>query len=56
MYVIVELWGSESLGVKSNQVDFGVVQRYNRENGGEGIVGGVGFEDDLHIWNPMSQY
>ena len=56
MYVIVELWGSESLGVKSNWVDFGIVQRCDRENGGEGVVGSISFEDDLHIWNPMSQY
>ena len=41
MNVVVELWGSESPGVKSDLVDFGVVQRGNRENGGEGIVRGV---------------
>ena len=55
MYVVVELWGGESLGVKSNRVDFGVVQRYNRENGSEGVVRGISFEDDLCVWNPMSQ-
>ena len=26
------------------------------ENGGKGVVGGISFKDDLHIWNPMSQY
>ena len=37
-------------------MDFRVVQRCDRENGGKGVVGGVGFEDDLHVWNLMSQY
>ena len=56
MYVVVELQGSESLGVKGDWVDFGVVQRYDGENGGKGIVGGISFEDNLHIWSQMSQY
>ena len=56
MYVVVELQGSESLGVKSDWVDFRVVWRNNRENESESIVGDVGFEDDLHVWNPMGQY
>ena len=56
MYIIVELQGGESLGVKSDRVDFGIVRRCDRENSGEGVVGSVGFEDDLRIWNPMSQY
>ena len=55
MYVVVELRGGESLGVKGNQVDFRVVQRCDRENGGEGVVRGVSFKDDLHVWNPISQ-
>ena len=37
-------------------MDFKVVWRCDRENGSEGIVGGVSFENDLHVWNPMSQY
>ena len=56
MYVIVELWGSEGPGVKSNRVDFGIIQRCDRENGGEGVVGVISFKDDLRIWNLMSQY
>ena len=56
MYVIVELRGGESPGVKSNWVEFGVIWRYDGENGGEGVVRGVSFEDDLCVWNPMSQY
>ena len=56
MYVVVELRGGESPGVKSDWVDFGIVWRCDRENGGEGVVGSVGFENDLRIWNPMSQY
>ena len=56
MYVIVELWGSEGPGVKSDQVDFGFIWRCDRENGSEGIVGGVSFENDLHVWDPMGQY
>ena len=54
MYIVFELWGSESPGVKGNQVNFRVVWRYDRENGGKGIVGGIGFEDDLCVWNLMS--
>ena len=53
MYVVVELQGSEGLGMKSDRVDFRVVWRCDRENGGEGVVGGVGFEDDLCVWDPM---
>ena len=53
VYVVVELWGGEGPGVKSNRVDFGIIQRCDRENGGEGIVRGDGFEDDLCIWDPM---
>ena len=56
MYVIVELRGGESPGVKSDRVNLGIVRRCDRENGGEDVVRSVGFEDDLHIWNPMSQY
>ena len=56
MYVVVELRGGESPGVKSNQVDSGIIWRCDRENGGEGVVGSVGFKDDLCIWNPMGQY
>ena len=46
MYVIVELQDGEGMGVKSNWVDFGIVQRCARENGGKDVVGGIGFEDD----------
>ena len=56
MYVVVELQGSEGLGMKSDRVDFRVVWRCNRKNGSKGVVRGVGFEDDLCVWNPMSQY
>ena len=42
--------------MKSNQVNFGVIRRYDGENGGKGIIRGVGFKDDLCIWNPMGQY
>ena len=56
MYVIVELQGGESPRVKSNQVNFRVIQRYDGKNGSEDVVGGISFEDDFCIWNPMSQY
>ena len=42
--------------MKGDQVNFRVIQRYDRENGGEGVVGGIVFKDNLCIWNPMSQY
>ena len=53
MYIVVEFQSGEGLGVESNQVDFRTVQRCDRENGGKGVVGGVSFEDDLHVWDPM---
>ena len=56
MYIVVELRGGEGPGVKSDRVDFGIVRRCDRENGGEGVVEGIGFEDDLCIWNPVGQY
>ena len=56
MYVVVELQGSKCPGVESNWVNLRVIGRDDRENGGENIVRGVSFEDDLCIWNPMSQY
>ena len=49
MYVVVELWGGEGPGVKSNQVDFRIIWRCDRQNDGEGIVGGIGFKDDLCV-------
>ena len=48
MRTVVELQGGESLEVKSNQMNPG--------DGSEGIVRGISFENNLHIWNPMSQY
>ena len=56
MYIIVELWGGESLEMRGDQVDLRVVWRCDRENGSEGIVGGISFGDDLCVWNPMGQY
>ena len=56
MYIVVELRGGGGLGVKSDRVDFGIVWRCDQENGGEGVVGGVSFKDDLCIWNPVGQY
>ena len=56
MYIAVELQGGEGSGVKGDWVNFGVIWRDDGENSGKGIVGGIGFGDDLCIWNPMSQY
>ena len=51
MYVIVELRHGESLGVKGNQVEFGVVWRCNRENGSKDIVMLL-FMERVHICSP----
>ena len=56
MNVIVELWSGEGPRVEGDWMYFGVVWRHNGEDGGESVVRGIGFEDDLCIWNPMSQY
>ena len=56
VYVIVEFWGSETLGVKGDQVNFRVFWRYDGENGSKGVVGGISFKDDLCVCNLMSQY
>ena len=54
MNVIVELWSGESPRVEGDRMYFGVIRRHNREDGGESVVGGIGFEDNLCVQNPMS--
>ena len=56
MNIIVEFWSSEGLRVESDQMYFGVIWRHNRENDSESVVGGISFEDDLCVRNPMSKY
>ena len=56
MNVVVELWSSEGPRVEGDRMYFGVVWRHDREDGGESVVGGVGFKDNLCIRNPMSYY
>ena len=51
--VVVELQSSEGSRVEGDQVNFGVFWRQDQENSGKCVVGGVGFEDDLCVWNPM---
>ena len=52
--VVVEFRRSESPGVKSDWVEF-VVGGENRKDCSEGVVGGVGFDDDLGVRYPMGK-
>ena len=54
MGVIVELRISESLGVKSNGVDFTRICN-NRQNYSKSIVRGIGFHNKRFIGNPTSK-
>ena len=54
MNVVVELWSGEGSSMESDWMNFRVFWRRDQENGGECVVGGVGFKDDLCVQNPMS--
>ena len=54
MSVIVELCSLESAGEESDQMYF-AVSKYDQQDRGEGIVGGIGFTDNLGVRNPMRE-
>ena len=55
MSVVVEFWGVEGAGMKSDWMDFSICG-VNRENGHQSVVGGVHLEDHLGIGYPLSEY
>ena len=54
VHVVVEFRGSEDAGVKSDRVKLGVGGE-NGEDCPKGVVGGVGFNDDLGVRQPMGK-
>jgi hypothetical protein len=54
--IIIQFGGGECSGMESDQMNLSVVWRDNGLDCCEGIIGGVSFEEDQSIWNPMSQY
>ena len=53
MYIVVQLHGVESLGVKGDWMYLIVCWRYCGQNCCWSIVGGVGFDNEWSIRNPM---
>src|SRR5215467_10612812 len=54
MSVIVSLGGVKGAGVESNRVDF-TVFRDHGENGHESIVGGISFDNELGVRDPVGE-
>jgi len=54
MCIIIQLRHSESVGVKSNQMNF-IIFVNNREDYSESIVQSISFHNELYIMNPMSE-
>jgi len=54
MYVIIQLYYSESAGVKSNWMNF-IIFIDNGEDCSESIVQNISFYNELCIGNPMSK-
>ena len=54
MYVIIQLYCSKSVGVKSNWMNF-IIFVNNGEDCSKSIVQGISFHDKLSIGNPMSE-
>ena len=53
--VVVQLHFSEGAGVKSDGVDL-VVRASDGENGGDGVVGGVGLYCDRSVRGPVNEH
>src|ERR1700721_2930147 len=54
MGVVVEFRSTEGARVKGHRADLAGV-RLNRQNGAQGVVGGVCFHDDWFIGNPVGE-
>src|SRR5882672_1526048 len=54
MDVIIEFQSGKSLGVECNQMQL-AIQCGNRKDSGESVVGGVSFDCNLSVWDPMGK-
>ena len=54
MSIVVEFRSTESAGMESHGVDFSGVS-FNRQDGSESIVGGIGLNNDRSVRNPVGQ-
>ena len=52
MHVVVEFGAGEGPGLEGDGMDFAVVTG-DREDSGDGVVGGVSLDSDLSIRNPV---
>ena len=53
--VVIEFWGGQRAGCECNGSDFGV-RTDDGEDGGDSVVGGVSFYDELLVRHVMSKY
>ena len=54
MSIVVEFWSTEGAGMESHGVDFPGVG-FNRQDGSESVVRGIGLNNDGPVRNPMGQ-
>ena len=54
MNIVVQFWWSKSLGVESDWVEF-IFRSEDGKDCSEGVVGGIGFNDNLGVRNPMGE-
>ena len=52
MDVVVEFRSRECPGVEGYGVDL-IIFSHNGENSSKSVVWGIGFHDELYVWNPM---
>ena len=54
MGVIIEIWGTEGVGMESHGVDFTGIS-LDGKDGTQSIIGGIGFYDDRFIRDPVGK-
>ena len=54
MSIVVEFRSTEGVGVEGHRVDFSRVS-FNRQDGSESIIGGIGLNNDRSVQDPMGQ-
>ena len=52
MDIVVEFWSGECPGVEGYGVDL-IVFSHNGKNSSKSVVWGIGFHNELYIWNLM---
>lgn len=55
MDIIIQLWGSKGMGMKGDQVDLTIIGK-DRKNCTQCIVGGISFNNNLSIGNPLCKH